>query len=527
MTIYLQKNLLWAPAISLILGAGLSFIQPGSWQIGWIGFSVLFIICFSLLIVATRSAGSKTLLWIVALAFILRFAGGVTTFLSLPVIGYVDDEDQSAGFTYTDAHRRDAQAWELADSDLPILDAFSRQYAYDQYGGLLAFSAFIYRTLSADAHRPLMLVLLSGFMSALAIPFLYKAAMLEWGERLALSAGWIYALYPESLLLGGSAMREPYLWAFSGFALWGFVQWKQDAGKFNARSMTWLGLGIGGMLLVSPMAALATLVILAGWMYFSRENARLPWWTIAAVILVFITGMFLLSSALNRNGTLGGGTPVGIINNFMREAVKWDVYQLERGSGWVQKLFDEMPEWMRLPFVTVYGILQPVLPAAFVEPTQPIWRVILIARALGWYAMLPALILSMIASAAQVQTERRRVFLWLSFMAWSWIIITALRGGGDSWDNPRYRSILLLWQVILAGNVWVWWRETRNPWAARIVFMEMVFLLFFGQWYANRYLHLGPQLPFFVMVALIVALWALTLAWGFISDRKVLNPRRS
>lgn len=114
MTIYLQKNLLWAPAISLILGAGLSFIQPGSWQIGWIGFSVLFIICFSLLIVATRSAGSKTLLWIVALAFILRFAGGVTTFLSLPVIGYVDDEDQSAGFTYTDAHRRDAQAWELA-----------------------------------------------------------------------------------------------------------------------------------------------------------------------------------------------------------------------------------------------------------------------------------------------------------------------------------------------------------------------------------------------------------------------------
>lgn len=516
-----RSDLYWILPLSLGLGMALASVQPGSWEGGWAGFSILLFLCLSLLTFSTRwAAGGKMLYWMVALAFILRFAGGVTTFLSLPVVGYVDDEDQSAGFTYTDAHRRDTQAWELAASDLPIVDAFSRKYAYDQYGGLLAFSAFIYRTLSPDAHRPLMLVLLSGFMSALALTFLYKAAAKEWGTSLALAAGWIYALYPESLLLGGSAMREPYLWAFSGFALWGFVEWKQAADRVNVRSVTWLGLGLGGMLLVSPMAALATLVILAGWVYFSRENARLPWWSVAAVIVVFLAGLFLLSSALNRNGTLGGGTPVGIINNFMREAVKWDVYQLERGSGWVQKLFDEMPEWMRLPFVTVYGIFQPVLPAAFVEPTVPIWRVILVLRALGWYAMLPALILSVMAAASQAEAGRRRAFLWLAFMAWTWIIITALRGGGDSWDNPRYRSILLVWQVILAGNVWVWWRETRSPWAARIVGMELVFLVFFGQWYANRYLHFGSQLPFFVMVALILGSWGLILGWGLLTARR-------
>ena len=77
----------------------------------------------------------------VALAFALRFVGGVATYLALPVYGYVDDEDQSAGFVYTDAHRRDAQAWELANSDRPIMDAFKEKFAYDQYGGLLAFSA--------------------------------------------------------------------------------------------------------------------------------------------------------------------------------------------------------------------------------------------------------------------------------------------------------------------------------------------------------------------------------------------------
>ena len=121
----------------------------------------------------------------VALAFALRLAGGVATYLALPVYGYVEDEDQSAGFTYTDAHRRDAQAWELAVSENSVLDAFNKKYAYDQYGGLLAFSAFVYRYLSPDAHRVLMLVLMSAFMGALGVPFLWKSVNLLWGEKMA------------------------------------------------------------------------------------------------------------------------------------------------------------------------------------------------------------------------------------------------------------------------------------------------------------------------------------------------------
>ena len=85
-------------------------------------------------------------------------------------------------------------------------------------------SAFIYRYLSPDAHRPLMLVLVSAFMAALGLPFLWKAVSQQWGDKVAVASGWIYALYPESVLLGGSAMREPYLMAFSAFALWGFVE---------------------------------------------------------------------------------------------------------------------------------------------------------------------------------------------------------------------------------------------------------------------------------------------------------------
>jgi hypothetical protein len=274
------------------------------------------------------------------------------------------------------------------------------------------------------------------------------------------------------------------------------------------------------MLFVSPVVALVALVILAGWIYFASERGHISWRTVAIVIAVFVLGLFMLSSALDRQGNLGGGTPLAVINNFIRESFKWNVFKIEESSGWVQKLFDEIPEWLRLPFVMVYGVFQPVLPAAFFAPTTLTWRIIAILRALGWYTLLPVLIVSFVAGPGQGTESKRRVFLWLGFAVWGWILFTALRGGGDQWDNPRYRTILFLWQAILAGDVWIWWRETQNAWLPRVVLMEVVFLLFFGQWYANRYYHFGRQLPFGQMVAVILALWGLILVTGWLWDRR-------
>jgi hypothetical protein len=511
-----KRDFLWIVPSALGLGAIVASFQPGGWLIGWLGFSFLLLLSLAILLISIRWAGGgKTLAWMAALAFVLRVAGGVGTYVTLPILGYEDEDDQ-AGFVYTDARRRDTQAWDLAISDRPIMDAFNEKFAYDQYGGLLAFSALVYRHLSPDAHRVLMLVLLSALMGALGVPFLWKALNLKFDEKIAFASTWIFALYPESILLGGSAMREPYLLAFSAFAFWGFINWQHDN---NKKTLLWLALGIAGMLLVSPSIALVTLVILGGWMYFSREQSRISWWLVAGILLVFIAGLFILSSALDRQGDLGGGSPLAVINNFIRESFKWNVYKIEAGSGWVQKLFDEMPDWMRLPFVMMYGVLQPVLPAIFIAPTTILWRVIGILRSVGWYALLPALTLSFAASAGIGEERKRKLLLWLSLVVWGWVLFTALRGGGDQWDNPRYRTILFMWQAILAGHVWVWWRETKNMWVPRVLAMEAVFVLVFGQWYANRYLHLGTQLPFATMVGLIVGLWILILAWGIWRDR--------
>jgi hypothetical protein len=529
MKIFNQRNFLLILPLSLVLGAVLSTLQPGNWLIGFLSFSFLFLLCFLLLTFSTKWAGgSKTLAWMVALAFALRFAGGVATYLVLPINGF-DDEDDKAGFVYMDAHRRDDQAWKLATSDRSIIGGFNQSYAYDQYGGLLTMSALTYRSLSPDTHRPLMLVLISAFMAAIGLPFLWKAVTQEWGAKVAVASGWVYVLYPESILLGGSAMREPYLMAFSAFALWGFVSWRglrdislKERSELlsHPQSILWLALGLVGMLFVSPVVALVTLIIFAGWMYFSSEQRQISWWTVAVAGAVFVLGLFMLSSALDRQGNLGGNTPIAVINNFIRESFKWNIFKIEEGSGWVQKLFDEMPEWLRLPFVMVYGVFQPVLPAAIVEPTTLIWRIIAILRAVGWYTLLPVLIVSFVAATGQQSNVRRKVFLWLSFVVWGWILFTALRGGGDQWDNPRYRTILFLWQAILAGEVWVWWLTTRNAWMLRIALMEVVFLLFFGQWYANRYYHFGGQLPFAQMVEIILVLWVLILFAGWWLDRK-------
>jgi hypothetical protein len=54
-----QRDFLWILPLSLALGAVLSALQPGNWLIGWLGFSFLFLLVFSLLTLSTRWAGGE------------------------------------------------------------------------------------------------------------------------------------------------------------------------------------------------------------------------------------------------------------------------------------------------------------------------------------------------------------------------------------------------------------------------------------------------------------------------------------
>ena len=512
-----SRHLLWILPVSLLLGFWFAIIQPGIWIIGWVAFSFLFILSIALLTFLHRWAGGgHPLAWMIALTLALRLAVGIGTYLALPVDGYPDDPDDSAGFIFTDAHRRDDQAWELAQSDESILSAFNKTFRTDLYGGLLAFTSLTYRVLSPDAHRVILLILLSAIVATIGMPFFWRAAQQAFGEKVALTAGWILVLYPESLLLGGAAMREPYLITFGAISLWGFVEWQFNHSRWG---FMWLGLGLVGMLLVSPAVALATLVILVGWWWMAHEHGRFSWIMFFISVGIFLVGLVLLAGALNRQGNFEGG-PLGVIEAWFSESVRWVVLQLKRDSGWVQKLLDEMPAWLQLPFVTVYGIFQPVLPAVFVEPTTLTWRVIGIFRALGWYLIWPLLLYALIAAWKNKDVRERRLWLWITIVSWLWIFLAALRGGGDQWDNPRYRAIMLLWQALASGYALTCFRARSDSWLVRIFLVEGIFLAFFTQWYISRYYQIGEQLPFGWMIGLIIGSSLLVLLGGAWWDRR-------
>jgi len=507
--------------VSLLVGAGLAAIQPGTWWIGWLGFSVLLAVGVVALVAAGRWAGAgRNIAWMIGLALALRLAAGAGTYLALPVNGY-DAPDDKAGYVFTDAHRRDEQAWELAQSGKPLSTAFDKTFYTDQYGGLLAISALTYRLFSPDSHRPLMMVLLAALVAALGIPFLFQAARLLWHERLASAAAWLSVLYPESVLTGGAQMREPFLLTFIAIALWGFASWLHDASR---RAWIWIGVALVGMLLVSPGIGLGMLVLLGGWAWSRREHRRLSWRALAAAGGVLLLGTLFLAWSVSRQNDFSGSSPLGVLLNWFRESAKWVVYELERGSGQIQRLFRHMNPLAQFFFVIGYGVAQPVLPPAFFEPTTLTWRIIAVLRAVGWYVLLPLLLFSPIEAWRTKDSAERRTWLWLSIFSWSWIVICAVRAGGDQWDNPRYRLIFFAVEALVAAFAWSSWREHHSAWLPRLVGLELLCVLLFGQWYVARYYLVGIHLPIAVVLAVSLGLAAVIIFGGWLWDS--LRARR-
>jgi hypothetical protein len=521
-----MKNLMlefkWILPISISLGVLIGFVSPGNWLIGWlIGSLMLFTGLIALAAAWRWAGGGRILAWMLALAVILRLAAGVALYLYLPVAGY-DTEQQRAGYVFYDAWRRDTQSWDLARSNQPIWNAFNKKFYTDQYGGLLALSALIYRYLSPDAHRPLLIVLVAALTAALGVPFFWRAARAAWGEKVVLPAAWVFALYPESILQGSSQMREPFLITFIAITFWGFMDWQASN---NRRTWLWVGIGLAGMLLISPGIVLVTLAVLAGWSWLSTDDKRVSWQVLLLAGIVFLIGILLLAWGVGSQ-SLGTKSPPVVLAAWFKDSVSWTVYQLERGSGWVQKLFNEMGTEWQLLFVVGYGFAQPVLPAAFIEPTTIIWRLIAILRSAGWYILAPLLIYGSMAAWKTPQKRERKLWLWLCIVTWFWITVSALRAGGDQWDNPRYRVILLAWQALVAGYAWTWWREHREAWVPRLLVIEGISLGFFTQWYISRYYHILGQIPFWLMVSLILGISVLILFGGWLWDLRKGHNRQ-
>nr|BAL56952.1 hypothetical protein HGMM_F45G04C25 [uncultured Chloroflexota bacterium] len=499
--------------VALIVSAGMAAIlarfQAAPFWPGFLAFFVVLAAGAAILELAVAQAEEEPFVRRVSWgSFLIRLALGLGLYLSLSFYGYPNEQER-AGYVFTDAYRRDQQAWELAQSGLPLTRAFEERFYADQYGGLLAISAALYRYLSPDAHRPLLIVALAAWVGALGGVYFWRLARRALPLQAARMATWLFAFYPEALLLGASQMREPFLLTFSALFFFGVMRAREEGLLFHWEALA----GIGGLLLISPAGALAFSLALAFWLWMERGK-RLPGWVWGALLSLVLVGAALFVVSV-RGTSVQEGSGLDVIGEWSRLVVRWGAYQLERSSGWVQKLFREMPPIFQLPFVVGYGFLQPILPAALVEPASPLRQAIAIGRALGWYILLPLLLFAFRAVWKSPMPERRG-WMALLILVWAWMIVAALRGGGDQWDNPRYRLFFLVFQALLAAYAWI----QRDRWWRRLLAVEAFALLVFLQWYLSRYYHLGGRLPFFAMIGLILAFALLMFLGGWFWDRR-------
>ena len=500
--------LLFCILLGLLGGITVAILNPGEKPLaGFISASLLtFTSLFALGWLWQKFGGGRTLAWAIFLTFLLRLCLGIFLFIALPVFGY-DEDPTNAGYLYLDAYRRDSDAWQLASSGAPLTAAFQEEFATDQYGGLLSLSAAVYRVFSPDGHRPLLILILTSFLSALGLPFFWKVIKSYWDEKTATAATWFYALYPESVILGASQMREPMLIGLSAVAAWGILEWKNHRG----RSLTALGLSFAGMLFLSFKAAGAIFIVMAVWFWLEniQPKAGKILRTAGYVLLVvmLLTGVYLSWS-------------------WLVDSSKWDLLLMETASGRLQWEIELIGEQNRAPFIIAYGMAQPVLPAAIIYPGIAINRAISIYRALGWYLLAPLLITCLLIIRKEESRHKRLLLFLFLILTVVWSLISSTRAGGDQWDNPRYRSIFTIWMLIPAAWAYMTTLRSRSHWLWRLLALEFIYIGFFIQWYLSRYYAIFKRMDFWPMVRLLGGIGFVIIFGGFVYDQITKKARQ-
>ncbi|HLF89897.1 MAG TPA: hypothetical protein VI451_13185, partial [Anaerolineales bacterium] len=417
----------------------------------------------------------------------------VLWFSGLPVWGH-DTEVQKAGYIMSDAYQRDAAAWELAQSNRPLTRAFTGYRAADQYGGMLFLSAGIYRYLGGQTHMPLMMVVLTASISALAVPFTWAFARRLFDEEVGKWAAWGIALYPEAVLLGSSQMREALMMPLVAMAFYGLARYRGE------RTLVGLGFVLAALMLTLPLSPPMAMIILVllGIVGLGMDDWRIIrnwrlWAVLGGMALVAVLGIGLGWDRIARMVSADRfDTPWEMVAYWVEITARWQARMTRAGSGILQYIFRRTPEWVHLPFLLGYGVVRPLLPAELFYSTTPMWWAIGVWRSLGWTMLLVLLVYAPLR-AFQGKTLKvsetfrvsqnpmsRNLLIGLSIAVWLSILIATFWGGGDQWDNPRYRVAFSCLQIVLGVWAALAYRRAPDPWFRRAVAGVVIVLAWLG-----------------------------------------------
>jgi hypothetical protein len=303
-----------------------------------------------------------------------------------------------------------------------------------------------------------------------------------WGENAARLTAWIIVLFPDAIILGSSQMREAFLMTMVAAAIYGLVRYIQDRSR---EGLAWLVASLLLMLPFSPPIAgvfLLMIIILAltmdGWQLVRQTRF---WIILAGIAVVVGVGIWL---AWEQIAPAGINNPFALIAWWFQESARWQAYFVKRSSQLIRRIINTTPDWVNMPILLGYGVLQPFLPGALLDQGIPIWKGIAIWRSIGWTLMLPFLLAAPIL-LLQIK-EKRKLVVGLVIAVWIGILIASFRSGGDLWDNPRYRVVFISLQAGLV--VWVWYtqRDSKNPWLWRTILSLVIILVWFIPWYLQR-----------------------------------------
>lgn len=502
-----QKKHWWLSLIAILvpgilLGALLAAFSPGEFLSGlWRSALYCTLLAAIFFLFVKLLSPSRAILLIAVAAVLLRIGVGIWLADALPVQGY-DTPVQNAGYAYSDAYERDEVAYMKTfpgrwDDFIP-----SAYQGMDQYGGLLSISMAIYYLFSADVQRPLLIVFLSALAMGSAVLFLWKAVRLHWGQKAALVAASVLAFYPEGVVLGSSQMREPLLICLGALTFWMVLLYEKGERKFTlyaafvlaALLACWISLPAGAVILMVEIGYLLVQRIAVE----PRPGKR------AFLALAFVVFLLVAFWAGWR---------------WLKETLYFDAYVTETESGMIAYILQLIGSKWRSLFVLFYGLIQPLLPAALVYPSLPIWQGIAIFRAVGWYFVVPFLLYSAGAVITSQRRQRDWGLVWLVLMLVIWTFVSSARAGGDLWDNPRYRAIFLPWLSLIVGWVWARLAQGRHPWFWRIVFLESTFVIIFTNWYLNRKYAVGLPIEIQYLLIGFVVLMVAVIVGGILIDR--------
>jgi hypothetical protein len=509
-----RKALVYAAAGVLLFSGAMVVADPAGVSLrGWSAYLVVSAIGATALGLAwswlTAGNGPRWLLICVLVGLLMRAGVAVALARGLPLFGY-DEKVQRAGYVFFDAYKRDTDAWAVAKSDRSLWLGLTEPRSTDQYGGMLFVSSVVYRMLSPDVHRPVLISIMTAFASTLGILFGWAFALKVFGSKASAFTAWAMAIYPESVLLASSQMREPFVMSSIAGALFGYALLRE--GMRGAGVATILVAG-ASVLLISPPYAILTLAVavLAG-LWEGRLGWRRTWLVALPILALAALGLLLLVQAWTGLRYIWGEPLQALVRWWQNAGEQWRLNLLDEQSGWISIFFNVLPQWAQLPFVVFYGVIQPLLPAAIAYPGAAIWRAIAIWRSLGWYVLLP--FIAYAPFPAFRKGNRRGLQAYLAALVWVGAVVAAYRATSYQWDSPRYRAVFLIAQVALAAWALEHVRRSRSPWLVRSAVLIGIPTLGLLVWYLGRYYDLVSLSLYTGMGASLVIDAALIVWWA-------------